>query len=221
MENPSTEKEPTKDEVIASINVVVFSINMVAVYDSEKAQELLRHIHAILDSNDGEFVAMTLEEKIKAFIKITTWFQHEELFAEKLEDFYKKLMGSLDMNVDFVKIFLEHVAKKVAEAHRIGKVVTFITKIAPYVVRNIKMRESEKITARKYTMSNLRNDTTRSIYDNLAGCSYYIAEDPMILLKRSEDIQDILINAKTGLDASTVTKIRDILLRDEAKNSNS
>lgn len=221
MEKPNTEKDPTKDEVIASINVVVFSINMVAVYDSEKAQELLRHIHAILDSNSGEFVAMSLEEKIKAFIKITTWFQHEELFAEKLEDFYKKIMGSLDMNTDSVKIFLEHVAQKVAEAHRVSKVDTFVTKIAPYVVRNVKMRESEKINARKYTMGNLKNDTTRSIYDNLAGCSYYMAEDPMVLLKRSENIQEILIGAKKGLDATMITKIRDILLRDEATNSNS
>jgi len=213
--------KPTIEEVKKSIDSVMFSLNMVAVYDTAKAKKILMGINLLLGGADESIKDASLGQRVTAFLTITTWFQHKGLFGSELTKYYKEIIGSFDVHPKAIKVFLEDTAKKLYRHHVEDDVNMFVKEVAPFIITNIIMKKrTSNNNGKKYTRSELAIDTIESLRIELKKIHYYGMELDTILMIRCEEIQKLLFDKRNQgcvLHAEVIVNIRQFLLHNLAE----
>lgn len=206
-------KPETGDDIKKNIELTMFNINMISVYETKKATKLLNSINHLLSNGDKDIEKASLGQRVTAFIEITTWFQFKGLLGSALTKYYKEIIGSFDMSSEKVKLFLEDTAKKIYMQHIEEEVTVFVRDVAPFIIAEIVALK--KHTNSKCTRKQLDIETIDSIRKTLLTYHYYFTEPDDIMNLRCEEIRKQLLEPrapKYALDPKVSDKIREILL---------
>jgi hypothetical protein len=213
-----------KRKIETELKTIAFKINLIKIYDGPKeCTALCNGINDVI-VEEGTKNESDLRLWLNRFLEIHTWFQFKDLCGQKLLDFYKSVIGSLDMKSENVYKFIEEVSTEIIIQHRTEEITIFLEKQLESLIVLLKLR-GLTLTAQKNMddkhpapLEDKRKESEDLMYAALKKYSYFAVEPDEMTKKKTILLVIYLFDDSKKIDKEKKEMIRELLeIADENK----